>query len=434
MPCPARAKLAKSVCGPATRQSRGASESVSPGSTACPSQMGAAMLPSTDVLIVGAGPTGLALAIALQRAGIAHVLIDKLPVGQNTSRAAVIHAHTLEMLDELGASDRLAAEGLKLTTFSVRDRDRTLLRIPFGDLPSKHPYLLMLPQDATERILSEHLAECGGSIHRGFTATELQQESNGVRVSVVSDAGPDAITARYVVGGDGMHSMVRGAMNTDFTGSSYEESFILADVTMEWSYGRDQVMLFFSPDGLVVVAPLPNGTFRVVATLDPAPEHPGVEDVQALIDRRGPTTGSARVTSVAWGSRFRLHHRLANSYRRGRLFLMGDAAHVHSPAGGQGMNTGLVDACVLGSLLGGVVAGRLPEPALDQYETLRRPAASEVLAVAGRLTHAALLQNAVKRQVRNSVFTVINALPFAKRQIAMTLSGLSRRQYARIPS
>ena len=390
------------------------------------------MRPTTDVLIVGAGPTGLVLAIALQRAGIDHILIDKLPRGQNTSRAAVIHAHTLEMLDELGVSTLLADEGLKLATFSIRDRDRTLVQLRFDKLATPHPYLLMLPQDVTERVLAERLVALGGAIHRGVTATDLRQDAKGVHVSLTSDEGSHSIDARYVVGGDGMHSMVRAAAGAEFEGAAYEESFVLADVSMEWSHGRDEVMLFFSPAGLVVVAPLPNGHFRIVATLDSAPEHPTVADIQALVDTRGPTTGSAKVTDVAWSSRFRVHHRLAKSYRNDRLLLMGDAAHVHSPAGGQGMNTGFVDACVLGRLLTAVVSGKQPESALDQYQSLRRPAAKKVLGLAGRLTFMATMRNPVKRQVRNQVLSLVNHLPFAKHVVAMNLSGLSRRQHAQI--
>jgi 2-polyprenyl-6-methoxyphenol hydroxylase-like FAD-dependent oxidoreductase len=388
--------------------------------------------PTTDVLIVGAGPTGLALAIALQRAGIDYVLIDKLANGQNTSRAAVIHAHTLEMLDDLGVSTLLVDEGLKLATFSVRDRDRTLVQLRFDGLSTPHPYLLMLPQDVTERILTDRLVALGGTIHRGIAANEVRQDDSGAHVSLTSDTGSHSITARYIVGGDGMHSIVRAAAGAEFEGAAYGESFVLADVSMEWSHGRDDVMLFFSPAGLVVVAPLPNGNFRIVATLESAPEHPGIADIQALIDARGPTTGRAVVTDVAWSSRFRVHHRLARSYRNKRLFLMGDAAHVHSPAGGQGMNTGLVDACVLGRLLTAVVTGTQPEAVLDQYQSLRRPAAEKVLGVAGRLTVMATLRNPAKRLARNVVLSLINRLSSVKRSVAMDLSGLSRRHHAQI--
>lgn len=232
--------------------------------------------PTTDVLIVGAGPTGLALALALQRAGVDYALIDKLANGQNTSRAAVIHAHALEMLDDLGVSQQLTDEGLKLATFSIRDRDRTLVQLHFDALETQHPYLLMLPQDVTERVLSEHLVGLGGQVHRGITATAIRQDASGAHVSLTSDAGTHTIAARYVVGGDGMHSVVRTASGATFEGSAYGESFVLADVAMDWSHGRDDVMLFFSPAGLVVVAPLPHGTFRIVATLDDAPERPAV--------------------------------------------------------------------------------------------------------------------------------------------------------------
>jgi 2-polyprenyl-6-methoxyphenol hydroxylase-like FAD-dependent oxidoreductase len=389
------------------------------------------MLPlTTDVLIVGAGPTGLALAITLQRAGVDHLLIDTLAAGQNTSRAAVIHAHTLEALDELGVSARLVDEGLTLDTFSIRDRDRTLVRLRFNDLPTRHPYLLMLPQDTTERVLTERLVALGGAVHRGVTATELRQDATAVHVTLMSDDGPRSISARYVVGGDGMHSVVRAAAGTEFAGDAYGESFVLADVSMEWPHGRDEVMLFFSPAGLVVVAPLPSGRFRIVATLDRAPEHPDVADIQALVDSRGPTTPRATVTDVTWSSRFRIHHRLANSYRNGRLLLMGDAAHVHSPAGGQGMNTGLVDAWVLGQLLEAVVSGKQPDLALDRYQSLRRPAAEQVLRLAGRLTGLATMRNPAKRRIRNLILSVMNHLPMVQRRLAMNLSGLSRRQYA----
>jgi 2-polyprenyl-6-methoxyphenol hydroxylase-like FAD-dependent oxidoreductase len=391
------------------------------------------VLPSTtDVLIVGAGPTGLALALTLQRAGVDYLLIDKLAAGQNTSRAAVIHAHTLDTLDDLGVSAQLVAEGLPLAKFSIRDRDRTLVRLRFDDLPSRHPYLLMLPQDTTERVLTDRLVALGGTIHRGVTATAARQDTSVVDVSLLSDDGPHSIAAGYVVGGDGMHSMVRAAAGTEFSGAAYEESLVLADVSMTWPHGRDEVMLFFSPAGLIVVAPLPSGHFRIVATLEPAPEHPNADDIQALIDTRGPTTPRALVTAVAWSSRFRIHHRLARSYRNGRLLLMGDAAHVHSPAGGQGMNTGLVDAWVLGQLLVAVVSGTQPEAILDRYQSLRRPAAEQVLRLAGRLTGLATMRNPSKRWIRNQIFGVINHLPAVRRALAMNLSGLSRRRHARV--
>jgi 2-polyprenyl-6-methoxyphenol hydroxylase-like FAD-dependent oxidoreductase len=383
----------------------------------------------TDVLIVGAGPTGLALATTLARAGVDHVIVDRLAASQNTSRAAVLHAHTLEVLDSLGVSDDLVREGLRLSRFSLRDRDDLLARLRFDALPSKYACLLMLPQDRTESILSGALASARSAVRWGCAVESLRRSGDGAEAVLLCAAATETIHARYVVGADGMHSIVRQAAGIGFTGSTYEESFVLADVDMAWRHGRDEVMLFFSPAGLVVVAPLPGGRFRIVATLDEAPAQPGVADVQALLDARGPTRGGAEVSRVHWSSRFRLHHRVADRYRDGAFFLVGDAAHVHSPAGGQGMNTGLVDAVVLGRLLAETIAGA-GEAKLDRYGEMRRPAAQQVLRLAGRLTSMATLKSAPGRFARNLALRAIGLLPPARRRLELNLSGLARRAAA----
>lgn len=392
------------------------------------------MLPSqTDVLVVGAGPTGLALSIALRQAGVSHVVIDRLATGQNTSRAAVIHAHTLDVMHSLGVADSLVARGLKIPNFCVRDRDRRLLGVSFDGLDTNYSYLLMLPQDVTEAVLTDHLTALGGSIHRGVTLRTIEQTAAGVQAAVETEAGPAVIRARYAVGADGMHSVVRDAAGIAFEGEDYAESFVLADVHMDWSFKAEEVSLFFSEDGLVVVAPLPDGSYRIVATLANAPEHPTVADIQKLLDARGPQRTPGRVRDVVWSSRFRIHHRLASAYRKDRLFLIGDAAHVHSPAGGQGMNCGLVDACVLGQLLADVVTGRRLEAALDLHETLRRPAAAKVLGLAEQLTTLATMRPGIKRALRNILFRILDGIAPARRRIAMNLSGVSRRHLAELP-
>jgi 2-polyprenyl-6-methoxyphenol hydroxylase-like FAD-dependent oxidoreductase len=392
------------------------------------------MLPEqVDVLIVGAGPTGLALANALQNAGVDHLLIDALEAGQNSSRAAVVHAHTLEMLDSAGLAAPLMARGKAVETFTIRDRERPLLAIDFAGLPGAFRNLLMIPQSVTEAAFAARLADAGGSIHRGVAALSARVDGRKAVVRVKAGTEERHIKARYVVGADGMHSRIREAAGIGYTGAPADHSFILADVRMDWPLGRDEVSFLFAPAGMVVVAPLPGGSFRIVAELDDAPEAPGVADIQRLLDARGPRSGGCRVHEVLWGSRFRINHRLADTYRQGPFMLMGDAAHVHSPAGGQGMNTGLVDAILLGEALVRVVRDGERDSLLDDYAAARRPAAAKVLALAEKLTRVATLRSAPGRALRNLVFRLLNHLPAVKRRLAMNLSGLSRRNFARLP-
>jgi 2-polyprenyl-6-methoxyphenol hydroxylase-like FAD-dependent oxidoreductase len=323
---------------------------------------------------------------------------------------------------------------LKLSRFSIRERDRLLLNLGFEALPTAFSFLLMLPQDVTEKILVERLVELGGTVHRGAAAEAIEQRADGARVAVNVRGERRSIEARYVVGADGMNSLVRQSAGIGFEGEQYEQSFVLADVDMDWPLGRDEVMLFFSPAGLVVVAPLPSGQFRIVAVKDDAPERPDVGTIQAILDASGPEQAAARVRAVSWSSRFRLHHRLACAYRSGPLLLMGDAAHVHSPAGGQGMNTGLVDATVLGRLLVRVLKERRPDSTLDLYEELRRPAAQTVLQIAGGLTSMAMKKSTAGRMIRNARLAAMGHLPVVKRRMVMNLSGLSRKAAAELPA
>jgi 2-polyprenyl-6-methoxyphenol hydroxylase-like FAD-dependent oxidoreductase len=380
----------------------------------------------TDVLIVGAAPTGLALACALAARGIDFAIVDQAAEGSNTSRAAVIHARTLEVLDQIGVSRELVDRGVVVPRFAIKDRDRTLLTIPFDTLPTAYPYTLMLPQDLTEQVLADRLAKLGRRVYRRHTVTTLVDRGAEVNVRLT---GPDTqdttIRVRYAIGCDGMHSVVREQSGIGFTGDRYPESFALADVEMDWPLSREEVHLFFSPRGLVVVAPLPRNRYRLVATMDTAPEHPGIDDVQGLLDARGPTLPAATVRAVIWGSRFRVHHRLADSYRRGRLLLAGDAAHVHSPAGGQGMNTGIQDAMALAPILADAIGNSARTDDLDAYQAARRPVAVQVITMTDRLTRAANARNPLLRTVRNLAFTLVGHTPPATRRLAMDLSELS---------
>ncbi|WP_042393629.1 FAD-dependent oxidoreductase [Streptacidiphilus carbonis] len=377
--------------------------------------MNATALPaSTTVAIVGTGPTGLALAVTLAGAGIDYVLLDRLAEGANTSRAAVVHARTLEVLHELGADRELVARGLKIDRFTVRDGARELVGTTFGKLPTAYPYALMVPQDQTEAVLLARLRELGGDVHRPYEVSDVQQDEDGVTVTTSTG---ETLRAAYAVGADGMHSAVREAAGIGFAGSAYGESFVLADVEMDWAPGREEVSLNFGVLGISVVAPLPGGHYRVVATVDEAPAEPGLPFVQQLLDERAP--GQAKVTAVAWSSRFRVHHRVADHYRAGRLFLAGDAAHVHSPAGGQGMNTGIQDAYALGRALA--------EAEPDRYEPQRRPVALRVVAFTDRMTRVATTRNPLARAARNALLPVLARIPAVRTKLTTELAELRYR-------
>ena len=392
------------------------------------------MRDETDVLIVGAGPTGLALATVLQQADIDHLLIDALDGPQNTSRAAVVHPHTLEMLETIGVSEALSAKAIATSRFTVRDRDHSLLSISFAELPSPFQHMLLVPQSTTEAVIEARLAELGGTVHRSAAACGITVGATEAAVQVRTPEGERTIHARFVVGADGMHSEVRKAAQITFDGEPYDESFVLADVRMDWPVANQEVSLFFSPAGLVVVAPLPDGSYRIVATMDDAPERSTIADIQAILDARGPVAVPARISSMVWTSRFRVHHRLAETYRKGPLLLMGDAAHVHSPAGGQGMNAGLVDAVVLGEALVRVLRDGAPDSTLDDYASIRRPAAQAVLTLASRLTGIATLRSPAARRMRNIALRLLDRVPPFKRRLELALSGIARRPFSVLPA
>jgi 2-polyprenyl-6-methoxyphenol hydroxylase-like FAD-dependent oxidoreductase len=276
-------------------------------------------------------------------------------------------------------------------------------------------------QAVTERVLLDRLEQLGGQVLRPRTLRSLSQDDAGATATL--DDG-SSLRARYVVGCDGMHSVVREQAGIGFSGGTYGESFVLADVRLSGAVPRDEVMLYFSPAGMVVVAPLPDGVNRIVATVDEAPEQPSIEYVQALLDARGPQQQRVSVDAVVWGSRFRVHHRLADVYRAGRVLLAGDAAHVHSPAGGQGMNVGILDAMHLAGALVKALGG--DEAALDAYGTERRPVAKQVVAFADVLTRLATVRPGL-RVLRNIVLAALSRAPAIRARMAWRLSGLVYR-------
>lgn len=380
------------------------------------------MIPKqAEVVVVGAGPVGLAVAVGLRLHGHDVVVVDQQAAGANTSRACVIHPRTLEVLEQLGVTKRIVDLGLELEDFAIRAGDRKLIPVGFADLPTDYPFVTMIPQPITEQVLLERLEELGGSVLRPYAATGLTQTADGAEVTL--DSG-DVIKAQYVVAADGMNSTIRELAGLKMPGNTLQISCSLVDIRVDGGLPVDEVALYFASAGLLVVAPLPDGSFRLVAEMHDAPEHPDLAYAQRLLADRGPRKAHPKITEVVWGSRFRIHERVADAYRAGRVLLAGDAAHTHSPAGGQGMNLGLRDAVTLADALSTALAG--DDSNLDAYATSCRAEAVRVIGLAHRLTRLANVPRAI-RPLRNAVLTLVGRVSKTQNGLAKQLAGFPNR-------
>ena len=380
----------------------------------------------SEILVAGAGPTGLALAAELLRRGIMATIIDRQAAGANTSRAGVVHARTLEMLEPLGVTADLLARGIKVPIFRVRDRDRVLLTVDFSQIASPYPFTLMIPQSEVEQCLLEHLQELGGDVVRPCELVGFAKPAADIEVQVRNGGGTRTRSPRWLIGCDGMHSVVREQAGVAFTGGAYEQDFVLADAHMDWPLSREEVTLFYSTDGLMVVAPLPQQRFRIVATVDHAPESPSKDYVQSVLDRRGPTAKPGRISDTVWTSRFHIHHRVTETPRKGRILLCGDAAHVHSPAGGQGMNTGIQDAISLAEALSETIRDG-DEARLDAWAANRHRIAHGVVTMTDRMTRVATMKSPAGKVLRNIAVALAGLLPPVRAALARTLAELDAR-------
>ncbi|MBE9168626.1 FAD-dependent monooxygenase [Pleurocapsales cyanobacterium LEGE 06147] len=388
----------------------------------------------TDVLIIGAGPTGLTMACELLRRGLNCRLIDKAEEPSQTSKALGVHSRTLEVFEDMGISKQLIDRGLQVKGINVHAESKNLLHLhlSFQTLHVPYPYVLSVPQSETERQLILLLQSLGGEVERSKELIDLQQ--NGTRVTaLVRDNDENTniteeISTNWLIGCDGARSQVRKTLNLQFEGSTYEEEFLLADVDLDWNKSHDEIHVWFHEYGPWVVIPLPqlNQWRLIVAFTDKAAEavpEASTELLQQLMrERTGDTTTT--ISNPVWMSNFRIHRRLVNRYRQGCVFLAGDAAHIHSPVGAQGMNTGIQDAYNLAWKLALVINNEASTSLLDTYEAERRPVAKSVLAATDVPTRLLTTQNPALRFVRDRLLLQLLSLELIQPLVVKKIAEL----------
>ena len=351
-------------------------------------------MPETlPVLIVGAGPTGLTAAMELSRFGVPVRLVDKLSHFSDTSRALAVQARTMELFHQRGLADEMLALGNKGRATTIYAEGKQLGRIDLSLIDSRFNYILLLAQSETERILREHVAHQGVSVE---TATELiaigqgEGASNGEAVTAILRRGDGVIEelrAAFVIAADGAHSLLRHTLQLAFPGKSLEQSYALADLHADSSLSDDELSIFLAEHGLLAIFPLGNRRFRLIATEAEEPRDaadPSLAKMQRLYD-----AGShipARLRDMVWSSQFRINSRMLAQLRFGRIFFAGDAAHIHSPAGGQGMNTGIQDMINLCWKLAFVYKGSAHDKLLDTYAKERLPVIKDIVSTTERAT------------------------------------------------
>jgi 2-polyprenyl-6-methoxyphenol hydroxylase-like FAD-dependent oxidoreductase len=374
------------------------------------------------VLIVGAGPVGMTLASELTRYGVSVRVFDRAAERTDKSKALVLWSRTLELLDRAeGGSAPFVAAGFKAEGVNFFVSHEAIGHITMTGVKSPYPFGLMIPQSDTERLLEERLAGQGVIVERQVELVSFLDRGDGVEAVLLHANGrEETVSADWLAGCDGAHSTVRHAVGATFAGEAMPSDWMLADIHMTGYPGPDsQMSIYWHHDGAFVIFPISPGRYRVIADLPASgaaqPPTPTLDEVQAIMDRRGP--GGLKAFDPVWLSGFRINERKVADYRHGRVFLAGDAAHVHSPAGGQGMNTGMQDAFNLAWKLALAINGDCGESLLDSYSAERSAIGDQVLKTAGRLTVIGTLKNPVAQTLRNMAGHV--ALGLAPVQHAM---------------
>jgi len=375
-----------------------------------------------DLLVVGGGPTGLLMAAEAARHGMKCRVIDKSTGVPKESRALAIQPRTLEVFSFLGIVEKFLAKGLAVHAANQMDGTEKLARISFEGLDSPYPFILSLSQSQTEEILREHLTSFGVKLESEVEFLHLRQEENSV-ISTVRhlDTGKEEeISSAWVVGCDGAHSQVRNALGLSFLGKEIPNAFSLADLEIEWDLPHDEVFAFLGAKRPLITIPMPGlHKYRLVFIREKEqptdPTLPEIEHLLKLASER-----DFRASQLTWATNFFIHTRLVKDYRKGRVFLAGDAAHIHSPAGGQGMNSGLQDAFNLAWKL---ASG---DPLLiDTYSLERHSWAKKLLHATHRITQLVSLKNPLLRASRNTLLKL--AMPHMSHEVIRALSQISFR-------
>jgi 2-polyprenyl-6-methoxyphenol hydroxylase-like FAD-dependent oxidoreductase len=340
---------------------------------------------NAPILIIGAGPTGLNLALRLARSGTAFCIIDEHDGPAQESRALAVHARTLEFYHQLGLADAIVDAGTRIGGIRMYRDGRARGHIKLGDISaglSPYPFILDFPQDEHERLLVDRLRDMGIEVERRTALASFTQDPDGADAVLIKDGQRSHVRASYICGCDGARSKVREGIGASFSGGTYQHLYYVADVRLETPDTGNDFHIATGTDTFALRLPARKGqNERLIGFAPDGIEHPVFEDVRAdaehLLD--------IRVAEVNWFSTYRVHHRVAGRFRKGRAFLLGDAGHLHSPVGGQGMNTGIGDAVNLAWKLAAVVGGRAAEALLDTYEAERIPFARSLVATTDRV-------------------------------------------------
>jgi 2-polyprenyl-6-methoxyphenol hydroxylase-like FAD-dependent oxidoreductase len=380
------------------------------------------MTMTNPILIVGAGPVGLTAAAALTHQGLKCRIIDKAPAPSDKSKALVVWCRTLELLDQIGLASVFVETGMKINGGSMYADGKRVVHLALTSDDSPYGFPLMIPQNQTERLLTEHLTRQGVLIERQVELLAFEEGADSVACKIRHpDGREESMETPWLVGCDGAHSTVRHTLGVSFTGQAEPNDWTLADVHVHGPIASDEVSIFWHDVGVLAFFPIDRDRFRVMFDSGVASEHgppptPTLADAQAMVDKRGP--GGLTLADPIWLTNFRINERKVSDYRKGRVMLAGDAAHVHSPAGGQGMNTGMQDAFNLAWKLALIQRGAgQAEPLLQSYSVERSAVGDQVLRNAERFTTLATLRSPVTRWLRNHIAPILGSFQFFRDKI-----------------